>query len=77
MADVAVGPLAGGLALVTLHARISSPERGAGRAGLRSLTGMGKMLAHEINNPLAGMARRGPASQSRRGGSGHSASASS
>jgi two-component system nitrogen regulation sensor histidine kinase GlnL len=55
MADVAVALLAGGAALVTLHPRAPMPEQGAGRAGLRSLMGMGRMLAHEINNPLAGI----------------------
>jgi len=55
VADVAVAPLAGGAALVTLHARASATDRGADRAGFRSLMGLGRMLAHEINNPLAGI----------------------
>jgi two-component system, NtrC family, nitrogen regulation sensor histidine kinase GlnL len=55
LADVAVGPLAGGAALVSLHVRGATPEAGTGRGGLRSLMGLGQMLAHEINNPLAGI----------------------
>jgi two-component system nitrogen regulation sensor histidine kinase GlnL len=53
-ADVAATPLNDGSVLVTLQAR-GGAERGAEAAGLRSVVGLGHMLAHEIKNPLAGI----------------------
>jgi two-component system, NtrC family, nitrogen regulation sensor histidine kinase GlnL len=55
VADVAVAPLTRAVALVTLHARPPAPDQRAERTGFRSLVGLGRMLAHEINNPLAGI----------------------
>ena len=57
-ADGAAAPLGGGAVLLTLHIRSGAPggERsGAEAAGLRSIVGLGQMLAHEIKNPLAGI----------------------
>jgi len=55
--DAAAGPLGGGAILLTLRPRRSSPglERGSDMATLRSVVGLGHMLAHEIKNPLAGI----------------------
>jgi two-component system, NtrC family, nitrogen regulation sensor histidine kinase GlnL len=55
-ADGAAAPLGDGSVLLTLHVR-NGPltERSADSAGLRSVVGLGKMLAHEIKNPLAGI----------------------
>lgn len=55
-ADGAAAPLGDGSVLLTLHVR-NGPltERTADSAGLRSIVGLGKMLAHEIRNPLAGI----------------------
>jgi len=54
--DAAAAPLGDGSVLLTLHPRISSvPERTGDSAGLRSVIGLGRMLAHEIKNPLAGI----------------------
>jgi two-component system nitrogen regulation sensor histidine kinase GlnL len=57
MADVAVTPLVGDDILVTLHTRsgVATPERTGDPAGLRSVMGLGQMLAHEVKNPLAGI----------------------
>ncbi|MEO8926298.1 MAG: ATP-binding protein [Caulobacteraceae bacterium] len=52
-ADAAVAPLGGGAVLVALHVRPSTSGRRAD--GPRSMLGLGRMLAHEINNPLAGI----------------------
>jgi two-component system nitrogen regulation sensor histidine kinase GlnL len=52
-ADGAAAPLGDGSVLITLtpkHERSSSEA-----AGLRSVVGLGRMLAHEIKNPLAGI----------------------
>jgi two-component system nitrogen regulation sensor histidine kinase GlnL len=57
-ADGAAAPLGDGSVLLTLHVRSSGlgPERsGVEAAGLRSIVGLGRMLAHEIKNPLAGI----------------------
>jgi two-component system nitrogen regulation sensor histidine kinase GlnL len=56
-ADGAAAPLGDGSVLLTLSLRVGlSPERGAAdAAGLRSIVGLGRMLAHEIKNPLAGI----------------------
>ncbi|MGZ3278177.1 MAG: two-component system sensor histidine kinase NtrB [Caulobacteraceae bacterium] len=55
-ADGAARPLGDGSLLLTLHLRPSAvaPE-GHGLAGLKSVVGLGRMLAHEIKNPLAGI----------------------
>jgi two-component system nitrogen regulation sensor histidine kinase GlnL len=56
-ADVAATPLIDDNILVTLHTRsaASTPERSGDPAGLRSVMGLGQMLAHEVKNPLAGI----------------------
>jgi two-component system nitrogen regulation sensor histidine kinase GlnL len=56
-ADGAAAPLGDGSVLLTLSIRGGlGPERGgAEAAGLRSIVGLGRMLAHEIKNPLAGI----------------------
>ncbi len=66
-ADGAAAPLDDGSVLLTLSAKVGlGGERIAQEAaGLRSLVGLSRMLAHEIKNPLAGI--RG-AAQLLRGG---------
>ncbi len=57
-ADGAAVPLGDGSVLLTLHVkdRTFGAERfGAEAAGLRTIVGLGRMLAHEIRNPLAGI----------------------
>jgi two-component system, NtrC family, nitrogen regulation sensor histidine kinase GlnL len=56
-ADGAAAPLGDGSVLLTLHLRSGAliGERGGEAAGLRSIAGMGRILAHEIKNPLAGI----------------------
>jgi len=56
-ADGAAAPLGDGSVLLTLSVKLGlGPERGgAEAAGLRSIVGLGRMLAHEIKNPLAGI----------------------
>ena len=56
-ADVAAAPLPDGGTLLTLRVRSPLPgaDRGPDGAGLRSVVGLGQMLAHEIKNPLAGI----------------------
>jgi two-component system nitrogen regulation sensor histidine kinase GlnL len=56
-ADGAAAPLGDGSVLLTLSVRGGiGPERSATEAaGLRSIVGLGRMLAHEIKNPLAGI----------------------
>lgn len=56
-ADGAAAPLGDGAVLLTLHVRGGAlgGERGADAAGLQSVVGLGRMLAHEIKNPLAGI----------------------
>jgi two-component system nitrogen regulation sensor histidine kinase GlnL len=55
-ADGAAAPLGEGMVLLSLHVR-STPlsDRTGDGAGLRSVMGLGRMLAHEIKNPLAGI----------------------
>jgi two-component system nitrogen regulation sensor histidine kinase GlnL len=55
-ADAAATPLIDGSVLLTLQVRGGAlgVERGDG-PGLRSVVGLGRMLAHEIKNPLAGI----------------------
>jgi two-component system nitrogen regulation sensor histidine kinase GlnL len=55
-ADGAAAPLGEGAVLLSLH--VKSGALGVDRsdvAGLRSVVGLGRMLAHEIKNPLAGI----------------------
>ena len=56
-ADGAAAPLGDGSVLLTLTVRagLGSERSGAEAAGLRSIVGLGRMLAHEIKNPLAGI----------------------
>jgi two-component system nitrogen regulation sensor histidine kinase GlnL len=56
-ADGAAAPLGDGSVLLTLSVRtgIGADRSGAEAAGLRSVIGLGRMLAHEIKNPLAGI----------------------
>ncbi|HMO44037.1 MAG TPA: histidine kinase dimerization/phospho-acceptor domain-containing protein, partial [Phenylobacterium sp.] len=55
-ADGAAAPLSDGSVLLTLHVRGGAfSEFGGDAAGLRSIMGLGRMLAHEIKNPLAGI----------------------
>src|SRR5580700_1922477 len=56
-ADGAAAPLGDGVVLLTLHVRSGTlgVDRGGDIAGLRSVVGLGRMLAHEIKNPLAGI----------------------
>lgn len=55
-ADGAAAPLGDGSVLLTLHVKGNfSGERSAEAAGMRTIVGLGRMLAHEIKNPLAGI----------------------
>src|SRR5271170_3676087 len=56
-ADGAAAPLGDGAVLLTLHVRSGAlgVDRAGDLAGLRSVVGLGRMLAHEIKNPLAGI----------------------
>jgi two-component system nitrogen regulation sensor histidine kinase GlnL len=56
-ADGAAAPLGDGAVLLTLHVRGGAlgVDRATDVAGLRSVVGLGRMLAHEIKNPLAGI----------------------
>ncbi len=57
-ADGAAVPLGDGSVLLTLHVRGGSlaTERGGVESnGLKTIVGLGRMLAHEIKNPLAGI----------------------
>ena len=56
-ADAAAAVLDGGSVLLTIHVRsgLSGERGGIEVAGLRSIVGLGRMLAHEIKNPLAGI----------------------
>jgi len=56
-ADGAAAPMGDGSILLTLHPRLTplGSERLGDSAGLRSIVGLGRMLAHEIKNPLAGI----------------------
>lgn len=58
LADGAATPLGHEAVLLTLHLRNAPPtiDRGtADVANLKSMVGLGRMLAHEIKNPLAGI----------------------
>jgi two-component system nitrogen regulation sensor histidine kinase GlnL len=56
-ADGAAASLGEGTVLLSLHVRGGAlgVDRAADVAGLRSVVGLGRMLAHEIKNPLAGI----------------------
>jgi two-component system nitrogen regulation sensor histidine kinase GlnL len=56
-ADGAAAPLGDGAVLLSLHVRSGAlgVDRAGDVAGLRSVVGLGRMLAHEIKNPLAGI----------------------
>jgi len=56
-ADGAAAPLGDGSVLLTLSVRagLGTERGGVEAAGLRSIVGLGRMLAHEIKNPLAGI----------------------
>ena len=57
-ADGAAAPLGDGSVLLTLHVKggpLSGERSGAEAVGLRTIVGLGRMLAHEIKNPLAGI----------------------
>jgi two-component system nitrogen regulation sensor histidine kinase GlnL len=56
-ADGTAAPLGGGAVLVTLRPRppMTGADNAGDVAGLRSVVGLGRMLAHEIKNPLAGI----------------------
>src|SRR5271169_2823204 len=56
-ADGAAASLGDGAVLLTLHVRGGAlgVDRTGEVAGLRSVVGLGRMLAHEIKNPLAGI----------------------
>jgi two-component system nitrogen regulation sensor histidine kinase GlnL len=53
VADATATPLGDGAMLLTLHVRPASPA--ADSSSLQSVVGLGRMLAHEIKNPLAGI----------------------
>lgn len=55
VADATVAPLAARAILVTLQVRASGSDGAADAGSLRSAVGLGRLLAHEINNPLAGI----------------------
>ncbi len=55
-AEVTASPLPDGSTLVTLRPQVSAAQRRLLDAqSLRSIGGLGRMLAHEIKNPLAGI----------------------
>ena len=57
-ADGAAAPLGDGSVLLTLHVKggsLAAERGGVEAAGLRTIVGLGRMLAHEIKNPLAGI----------------------
>lgn len=56
-ADGAAAPLGDGSVLLTLSVKggLGTDRSAHEAAGLRSLVGLGRMLAHEIKNPLAGI----------------------
>jgi len=54
-AEAAAVPLPGGAMLLTLAARAQGASGERATDALRSVAGMGRTLAHEIKNPLAGI----------------------
>jgi two-component system nitrogen regulation sensor histidine kinase GlnL len=73
-ADGAATPMSDGGILLTLQVRSGAlgVERSTDAPGLRSVVGLGRMLAHEIKNPLAGI--RGAAQLLKSGASAQDAS---
>lgn len=73
-ADGAATPMADGSVLLTLQVRAGAlgVERSTDAPGLRTVVGLGRMLAHEIKNPLAGI--RGAAQLLKSGASAQDAS---
>jgi two-component system nitrogen regulation sensor histidine kinase GlnL len=55
VADGSATPLGGGAVLLTLAVRAAYPAAEWAADGLQSVVGLGRMLAHEIKNPLAGI----------------------
>lgn len=51
---VSAAPLRGGAVVITLP-RVAADGLGSGAAGLSAAAGMGRTLAHEVKNPLAGI----------------------
>jgi two-component system nitrogen regulation sensor histidine kinase GlnL len=54
-ADVVASPLSQGAILLTLRPQTANSRRMLEAQSLRSIGGLGRMLAHEIKNPLAGI----------------------
>ena len=54
-AEVAFTPMGGGDILVSLYVESQGARRERASEALRSVAGMGRTLAHEIKNPLAGI----------------------
>jgi two-component system nitrogen regulation sensor histidine kinase GlnL len=55
-ADGAAAPMGDGAVLLTLHPKLGALALDrADLTGLKSVVGLGRMLAHEIKNPLAGI----------------------
>jgi two-component system nitrogen regulation sensor histidine kinase GlnL len=54
-ADGAAAPLGDGAMLLSLHVKSGALSVDRASDGLRSVVGLGRMLAHEIKNPLAGI----------------------
>ena len=73
-ADGAATPMTDGSVLLTLQVRAGAlgVERSTEAPGLRTVVGLGRMLAHEIKNPLAGI--RGAAQLLKSGASAQDAS---
>jgi two-component system nitrogen regulation sensor histidine kinase GlnL len=55
VADAVATPLGRDAILLTLSVRATSPAPERTADGLQSVVGLGRMLAHEIKNPLAGI----------------------
>ena len=54
--DAAAAPMGDGAVLLSLHPKVAgTPLDRADMQGLKSVVGLGRMLAHEIKNPLAGI----------------------
>jgi two-component system nitrogen regulation sensor histidine kinase GlnL len=54
--DAAASPMGDGAVLLCLHPKVAgTPLDRADMQGLKSVVGLGRMLAHEIKNPLAGI----------------------
>jgi two-component system nitrogen regulation sensor histidine kinase GlnL len=55
VADVSAIPLGETAVLVTFQVRAPAPQAEKAAEGLHSVVGLGRMLAHEVKNPLAGI----------------------